>query len=147
MTKTTKPGDAIRRGNTYVHNLGSAITLEAEVSPCVFMYPRYPLQVTVTLRHENDTALGIAFAVDRSPLDIDAVYFYCVTATAPHTRPSSRSAMASTLVTGILDTVPPLVRIVAPGVSREVIVQVGVTDGNETEIISGVNEGDQVALE
>jgi len=39
------------------------------------------------------------------------------------------------------------VRIVAPGVSREVIVQVGVTDGNETEIISGVNEGDQVALE
>ncbi len=39
------------------------------------------------------------------------------------------------------------VRIVAPGISREVIVQVGVTDGNETEIISGVNEGDQVALE
>lgn len=38
------------------------------------------------------------------------------------------------------------VRIVAPGEPREVIVEIGVTDGNETEIISGVNEGDQVLL-
>jgi RND family efflux transporter MFP subunit len=38
------------------------------------------------------------------------------------------------------------VRIVAPGEPRDVIVEIGVTDGNETEIISGVNEGDQVLL-
>lgn len=38
------------------------------------------------------------------------------------------------------------VRIVAPGESRDVIVEIGVTDGNETEIISGVSEGDQVLL-
>lgn len=38
------------------------------------------------------------------------------------------------------------VRIVAPGEPRDVIVEIGVTDGNETEIISGVNEGDQVLI-
>jgi len=38
------------------------------------------------------------------------------------------------------------VRIVAPGEPRDVIVEIGVSDGNETEIISGVNEGDQVLL-
>ncbi|MCI0476845.1 MAG: efflux RND transporter periplasmic adaptor subunit [Anaerolineales bacterium] len=36
------------------------------------------------------------------------------------------------------------VQISAPGAARDVIVEIGVTDGNETEIISGVNEGDQV---
>ena len=38
------------------------------------------------------------------------------------------------------------VHVVAPGAPRDVIVETGVTDGNETEIISGVNEGDQVQL-
>ena len=38
------------------------------------------------------------------------------------------------------------VHIVAPGAPRDVIVETGVTDGNETEILSGVNEGDQVQL-
>ncbi len=38
------------------------------------------------------------------------------------------------------------VRVVAPGEPRDVIVEIGVTDGNETEIISGVNEGDQVLV-
>jgi HlyD family secretion protein len=38
------------------------------------------------------------------------------------------------------------VHIVAPGAPRDVIVETGVTDGNETEIISGVNAGDQVQL-
>jgi len=38
------------------------------------------------------------------------------------------------------------VRVVAPGEPRDVIVEIGVSDGNETEIISGVNEGDQVLL-
>jgi hypothetical protein len=66
MTKTAKPGDAIRRGKTYVHDLGSGIRLEGEVSPCVFMYPGYPLQVTVALRREGEVISGTAFAVDRS---------------------------------------------------------------------------------
>ncbi len=39
------------------------------------------------------------------------------------------------------------VRIVAPGSPRDVIVETGVTDGNDTEIVSGVNEGDQVSVE
>ncbi len=38
------------------------------------------------------------------------------------------------------------VHVLAPGAPRDVIVETGVTDGNETEIISGVNEGDQVQL-
>jgi hypothetical protein len=36
------------------------------------------------------------------------------------------------------------VRVVAPDEPRDVIVEIGVTDGNETEIVSGVNEGDLV---
>lgn len=38
------------------------------------------------------------------------------------------------------------VQIVAPGEPRDVFVEVGVTNGNETEIISGVNEGDRLNL-
>lgn len=38
------------------------------------------------------------------------------------------------------------VRIVAPGAPRDVIVETGVSDGNETEIVNGVNEGDQVLV-
>jgi RND family efflux transporter MFP subunit len=38
------------------------------------------------------------------------------------------------------------VRIVAPGEPRDVIVETGVTDGSETEIVSGVSEGDLVGL-
>ncbi len=39
------------------------------------------------------------------------------------------------------------VHIVTPGDARDVIVETGVTDGNETEIINGVNEGDQVSVQ
>ncbi len=38
------------------------------------------------------------------------------------------------------------VHIVAPGEPRDVFVETGVTDGNETEIVGGLNEGDQVLL-
>ncbi len=38
------------------------------------------------------------------------------------------------------------VRVLAPGEPREVIVETGVSDGNETEIVSGVNEGDRVVI-
>lgn len=39
------------------------------------------------------------------------------------------------------------VHIVAPGDPRDQIVETGVTDGTDTEIISGLNEGDQVGLQ
>jgi hypothetical protein len=39
------------------------------------------------------------------------------------------------------------VRVVTPGEPRDAFVEVGVTDGNETEIISGVNEGDQILVQ
>jgi len=39
------------------------------------------------------------------------------------------------------------VRVAAPGEPRDAFVEVGVTDGNETEIISGVNEGDQILVQ
>lgn len=65
MTKTANYG-AIRRDNIYVHDLRDGIRLEGEVSPCVFMYPGYPLQVTVTLRRLSGESLGVAYAVDRA---------------------------------------------------------------------------------
>ncbi|MDE3091164.1 MAG: efflux RND transporter periplasmic adaptor subunit [Chloroflexota bacterium] len=39
------------------------------------------------------------------------------------------------------------VHVLAPGEPRDVIVETGVTDGNETEIVNGLNEGDQVQLQ
>ncbi len=39
------------------------------------------------------------------------------------------------------------VHILAPGTPRDVIVQTGVSDGNETEIVSGLSDGDQVELQ
>ncbi len=65
MTKTANYG-AVLRNNIYVHELGDGIRLEGEVSPCVFMYPGYPLQVTVTLRRHSGESLGVAYAVDRA---------------------------------------------------------------------------------
>jgi HlyD family secretion protein len=38
------------------------------------------------------------------------------------------------------------VTVVAPGPTRDEIVETGVTDGNNTEIVSGLKEGDQVLL-
>ncbi len=65
MMKTANYG-AIRRNNIYLHDLEDGIRLEGEVSPCVFMYPGYPLQVTVTLRRHTGESLGVAYAVDRA---------------------------------------------------------------------------------
>jgi hypothetical protein len=65
MTKTAKHG-AIRRDHIYVHELGDGIRLEGEISPCVFMYPQYPLQVTVTLKRHSGESLGVAYSADRS---------------------------------------------------------------------------------
>jgi hypothetical protein len=56
---------AIKPGKTYVRKLANGIQLEAEVSPCVFMYPGYPLQVGVTLKLNSGSA-GWAKVVDRT---------------------------------------------------------------------------------
>lgn len=39
------------------------------------------------------------------------------------------------------------VHIISPGEPRDVIVETGLSDGNQTEIVSGLNEGDQVSLQ
>lgn len=43
----------------YIRRLQEGTLLEAEVSPCVFMYPNYPLQLTVTLRFANGVSGGV----------------------------------------------------------------------------------------
>lgn len=50
----------------YVRDLPDGARLLAEVSPCVFMYPGYPLQIQVTLLREPGERLGNAFVHDRS---------------------------------------------------------------------------------
>src|SRR5262249_10316775 len=54
------------RQKTSVRHLDGGIMLEGEVSPCIFMYPGYPLQIRVTLRRKPGESLGDAYAVDRS---------------------------------------------------------------------------------
>lgn len=39
------------------------------------------------------------------------------------------------------------VHVVSPGEARDVIVETGVTDGNDTEVVSGLNEGDQITTQ
>jgi hypothetical protein len=39
------------------------------------------------------------------------------------------------------------VRVMNASGGRDVIVRTGVSDGNETEIVDGLNEGDQVSLQ
>src|SRR4051794_26754099 len=46
---------------TYVRELPDRCILEAEVSPCVFMYSGYPLQLTVTLRLADGSSGGIVY--------------------------------------------------------------------------------------
>ncbi len=49
----------------YIRDLGQGVKLRAEVSPCVFMYESYPLQIKITL-HRRRKSLGDAYAVDRA---------------------------------------------------------------------------------
>ena len=56
---------AVPRGKLYTRELANGTTLHAELSPCVFMYPGYPLQVQVTFLHEDGQSGGSAFVVDR----------------------------------------------------------------------------------
>lgn len=53
------------RRQPYQRPLGNGFVLKAEVSPCVFMYDGYPLQVGVTLCRTSGESLGAAFVTDR----------------------------------------------------------------------------------
>ena len=64
-TRTAEPR-SIAPGKTYARHPSGRLKMEGEVSPCVFMYRGYPLQVTVTLRRSSGEWLGVAYAVDRS---------------------------------------------------------------------------------
>src|SRR5436309_3149292 len=50
----------------YNRDLGSHVKLRAEVSPCVFIDPSYPLQIRVSLHRHGGERLGNACAVDRT---------------------------------------------------------------------------------
>lgn len=47
---------------SYVRELDGSMQLQARISPCVFMYKHYPLQVEVTLLRDDGTSLGSAHA-------------------------------------------------------------------------------------
>jgi hypothetical protein len=53
-------------GKIHLRDLGDGMKLTAEVSPCVFMYPGYPLQIQVTLHRRPGECLGCAYALDRT---------------------------------------------------------------------------------
>lgn len=50
----------------YDRDLGQGVKLRAEVSPCVFMYESYPLQMKITLHLSRGESLGDAYAADRT---------------------------------------------------------------------------------
>ncbi len=64
MKDNTKQAPTAKR-KTYARELGAGRGLEAEVSPCVFTCPGYPLQVQVTLHKRPGEWLGMAYLVDR----------------------------------------------------------------------------------
>jgi hypothetical protein len=65
MSKSTKH-TARNPRKTYARNLPNGEKLEAEVSPCVFMNPGYPLQISVRLQRQSGEVLAEATAVDRT---------------------------------------------------------------------------------
>lgn len=63
MTQTAHP-TALCQDQRYIHVLGNGLWLEGKVSPWVFRFPRYPLQVQVTMRRGRGETLGTAFTVE-----------------------------------------------------------------------------------
>ena len=51
-----------KNAKSYVRELDGAMQLQARISPCVFMYKNYALQVEVTLLRDDGTSLGSATA-------------------------------------------------------------------------------------
>jgi hypothetical protein len=62
---TTKQSRVVHRGKPYGRKLKDGTTLAGEISPCVFMYPGYPLQVQVTLTGKAGENLGNAIIANR----------------------------------------------------------------------------------
>jgi hypothetical protein len=63
MTNSTKR-TYTRNRKPCVRKLENGLTLRAEVSPCVFMYSGYPLQIQVTLHRRDSESLGEAYLTD-----------------------------------------------------------------------------------
>lgn len=57
---------SIEPGKSYRRELSNGLTLKAEVDLCVFVYPDYPLQVTITLTGAEDWNGGVASITHRS---------------------------------------------------------------------------------
>jgi len=55
----------IQRSKVYIRNLPDGSRLEGEVSPCVFMYPGYPLQLEARLFGKAGEVLGNAHTSHR----------------------------------------------------------------------------------
>ena len=65
MTTRAKTPSPNRQKN-YVRDLSNGLKLTAHVSPCVFMHPGYPLQLSVTLHGQSGSPLGDAHVADPS---------------------------------------------------------------------------------
>ena len=90
MTRTAK-SRMIQRGKLYSRRLKDGTRLEGEVSPCVFMYPGYPLQVQATLTGKAGEALGSAHIVNRkfnakTATEIDVAKLFATIQTNPCSR-------------------------------------------------------------
>src|SRR5271154_1230882 len=62
---TTKKSRIVLWGKPYGRKLKDGTSLAGEVSPCVFMYPGYPLQVQVILTGKAGENLGNAIIANR----------------------------------------------------------------------------------
>lgn len=62
---TTKKSRIVLRSKPYGRKLKDDTSLAGEISPCVFMYPGYPLQVQFTLRGRAGESLGNAIISNR----------------------------------------------------------------------------------
>jgi hypothetical protein len=65
MTNRQQDTTRVKRTH-YARPVRPGAMLKAEVSPCVVMYPSYPLQIKIALHGPDGTHLGDAYAVDRS---------------------------------------------------------------------------------
>lgn len=64
MINATK--QSVTRGKQFMRALADGVVLEGEISPSVFIYRGYPLQLTVTLRTKQQINGGTAYAVNMS---------------------------------------------------------------------------------
>jgi len=78
----------IQRGKIYVRKQEDGTKLEADVSPCVFMYPGYPLQVEAVLTGKDGENLGKAHTANpklnaNTATDADVAQLFATIQTKP----------------------------------------------------------------